>query len=107
MSKLTVTDRSGQTHELSGEGFASLNIMEIIRDSGAEEILAICGGCCSCSTCHIHVDPEDWPRLPPMGADEDGLLDGSDFRTEFSRLSCQIRFNDSLDGLRVTVAPED
>lgn len=107
MPKLIVIDRSGQEHVLSAEGSGRLNIMEIIRDSGAEEILAICGGCCSCSTCHIYVDPAHKARLPEMSADENDLLDGSDFRTEHSRLSCQIQFGDTLDGLRLTVAPED
>ncbi|MGW1420804.1 2Fe-2S iron-sulfur cluster-binding protein [Bradyrhizobium manausense] len=80
--------------------------MEIIRDSGVEQILAICGGCCSCSTCHVYVNSPA-KELPPIGVDERDLLDGSQHRTEESRLSCQIRFHDDLDGIKLTVAPED
>lgn len=105
-ARLIVVDRSGDEHQVAVEGQAALSIMEIIRDSGVEEILAICGGCCSCSTCHIYVDDAFLARLPPIGADESDLLDGSDHRTENSRLSCQIRFARQLDGLRLTVAPE-
>src|SRR3546814_15414084 len=47
MPKLIVTDRSGQTHEV--EGVAGLSVMEIIRDNGIDELLALCGGCCSCA----------------------------------------------------------
>ncbi|MCY1237887.1 Ferredoxin-6 [compost metagenome] len=107
MPKLLVKDRSGIEHELSGDRLASLSLMEIIRDSGVEQILALCGGCCSCSTCHIYVDNSHWERLSPMSVDESDLLDFSDHRTELSRLACQVRFGHELDGLKITVAPED
>jgi 2Fe-2S ferredoxin len=60
--------------------------MEIIRDFGVDELLALCGGFCSCSTCHVHVDPAFADRLPPMNEDENNLLDSSDHRDEQSRL---------------------
>jgi 2Fe-2S ferredoxin len=81
--------------------------MEIVRDAGIDELLALCGGCCSCATCHVYVDPTFADRLPPMAEDESDLLDSSEHRTAASRLSCQIRFGPGLDGLRVTIAPED
>lgn len=105
MPRLIVTTRDGTTSEVAvGEG---LTVMEAIRDNGFDELLALCGGCCSCATCHVHVDPEFASRLPPMSADEDDLLESSDHRTETSRLSCQIPFTADLDGLRVAIAPED
>lgn len=107
MASLIVIDRSGGEHELQGEALTGMNLMEIIRDSGVEEILAICGGCCSCSTCHIYIAQSDWARLPVMTVDEDELLNASDQRTELSRLSCQIQFDQTLNGLKVIVAPED
>lgn len=107
MPTLIVTDRSGNEHELSGDGLAGLSVMEIIRDSGVEQILALCGGCCSCSTCHVYVDVNFLDKLSPMSREETELLDGSDHRSELSRLSCQVRFRDELDGLKVAVAPED
>jgi 2Fe-2S ferredoxin len=81
--------------------------VEVIRENGIDELLALCGGCCSCATCHVYVDQAWLSALPPVGADEDDLLDLSDERAPNSRLSCQIRFSAALDGLRVTIAPED
>jgi 2Fe-2S ferredoxin len=105
MPKLTVVTREGAESTVDGE--SGLSVMEVIRDNGFDELLALCGGCCSCATCHIHVDPAFLGLLPPMSEDENDLLDSSDNRDETSRLSCQIPFGDALDGLRVTIAPED
>ena len=105
MPKLIVTTRTGETREV--EAAAGLTVMEAIRDNGFDELLALCGGCCSCATCHVHVDPEFVGLLPPITADEDDLLDSSDDRDATSRLSCQIPFTDQLDGLRVRIAEED
>ena len=105
MPKLVVTNRAGEQSEVEvGQG---LTVMEAIRDNGFDELLALCGGCCSCATCHVHVDPEFLDKLPKMTEDEDDLLDSSSDRDANSRLSCQIPFSDALDGLRVTIAEED
>jgi 2Fe-2S ferredoxin len=105
MPRLVVTNREGETSEISvGEG---LTVMEAIRDNGFDELLALCGGCCSCATCHIYVDAAFADKLPAMSEDEDDLLESSDHRTETSRLSCQVPLNAALDGLHVTIAPED
>jgi 2Fe-2S ferredoxin len=105
MPKLTVVTRDGTEHEVEGE--AGLSVMEIIRDAGFDELLALCGGCCSCATCHVHVDPAFVDTLPAMSEDENDLLDSSDHRQENSRLSCQVQFTPALEGLRVSIAPED
>ena len=105
MPKLIVVTREGEEREIEGE--AGLSVMEVIRDAGIDELLALCGGCCSCATCHVHVDPAFADKLPPLGEDENDLLDSSDDRNDYSRLSCQIPFDDALDGLRVTIAAED
>lgn len=105
MPKLIVVTREGEEREINGE--AGLSVMEVIRDAGIDELLALCGGCCSCATCHVHVDPAFADKLPAMGPDEDDLLDSSDERNATSRLSCQLPFTDALDGLTVTIAGED
>ncbi|PZU11792.1 2Fe-2S iron-sulfur cluster-binding protein [Sphingomonas sp.] len=105
MPKLIVTLRDGSTQEIEGE--EGLSVMEVIRDAGIDELLALCGGCCSCATCHIHVDPAFADRLPPMSEDESDLLDSSDYRDETSRLSCQVPFSAAVDGLAVRIAEED
>ena len=105
MPRLVVVTRDGSEHEV--EARAGWSVMENIRDHGFDELLALCGGCCSCATCHVHVDPEWLDRLPKMSGDEDDLLASSSDRDAASRLSCQIEFSDALDGLRVTIAQED
>lgn len=105
MPKLVVVNRAGE--EKTVEASAGLSVMEAIRDNGFDELLALCGGCCSCATCHIHVDADWAAKLPAMSEDENDLLDSSDHRDETSRLSCQIQLTDALDGLKVTIAPED
>jgi 2Fe-2S ferredoxin len=100
-----VTTREGEQRTV--EATSGRSLMENLRDGGIDEILALCGGNCSCATCHVHV-AEGWlDRLPPMGADEDDLLESSDDRRADSRLSCQIPVTDALDGLTVTVGAAD
>jgi|SRR5690242_4889161 2Fe-2S ferredoxin len=105
MTTIKVTTRNGDTRDLQAqEGFS---VMEAIRDAGIEEVLALCGGCLSCATCHVYVDPAFTDVLPPLSDDENELLDSSSHRNECSRLSCQLVVSDALKGLAVTVAPED
>ena len=104
MPQLIVVNREGIERVVEGE--AGLSVMEVIRDNGFDELLALCGGACACATCHVHVDPDWMDRMPPMDDDEDDLLESADYRTENSRLSCQVPFEADLDGLRVVIAPE-
>lgn len=105
MPTLIVTKRDGS--EQNVDASTNVSVMEIIRDAGVDELLALCGGCCSCATCHVYVDDSFAGQLPEITADENDLLDSSDHRTANSRLSCQINFTAALDGMRVTIAPED
>lgn len=105
MAKLIVVTRDGSEQEIEGD--TNLSVMENIRDAGFDELLALCGGCCSCATCHVFVDDAFAGMLPAMSEDENDLLDSSDHRGAQSRLSCQLPFTDAMDGLRITIAPED
>ncbi len=105
MPKLAVTTRSG--NEIILEGGAGLSVMEVIREGGIDELQALCGGSRSCATCHVYVDPAFADRVPAVGGEENDLLDGSSYRGATSHLSCQIKFGHHLDGLAVTIAPED
>lgn len=105
MPKLIVVSRSGEETAVDAE--TGLSVMENIRDNGFGELLALCGGSCSCATCHVHVDPDWTGKVGKPGDDEDDLLESSDHREANSRLSCQIEMTDALDGLRVIIAPED
>lgn len=105
MGRIVVTDRTGGKHELDiAEGD---NLMEPLRDmdNGVE---ALCGGMCSCATCHVFIGPEWFAKLPPAQDDELELLEETEsYRTSESRLSCQVTFANDLDGMKVTLAPEE
>jgi len=105
MPRLNIVTRAGEAHEVAGR--SGWSVMENIREHGFDELLALCGGCLSCATCHVHVDEEWLPSLAKMSEDEDDLLESSDARAANSRLSCQIPFTAALDGMRVQIAPED
>jgi 2Fe-2S ferredoxin len=105
MTKLFVVDRSG--HESALEARSALSVMENIRDGGISDMVAMCGGCCSCATCHVYVEERWLHRVGSAGAAEAELLDSSGHRQMSSRLSCQIVMSEDLDGLRVTIAPEE
>jgi 2Fe-2S ferredoxin len=100
---VTLRDGSQRTIETT----PGRSLMETLRSAGIDEILALCSGCASCGTCHVHV-AECWlSRLPTIHSNEDELLGFSDWRQENSRLACQIPFSDELDGIALAVAPED
>jgi len=103
--KLIVTTRAGGESEVTAK--SGISLMQALRDGGFDELQALCGGCCSCATCHVYIDPGFAALVPAITEDENDLLDTSDQRTAASRLSCQISLTDALDGLRVTIAPED
>ena len=105
MPKLVVVSRTGE--ETSVEAKAGVSVMEAIRDNGFDELLALCGGCCSCATCHVYVDPAFTDKVNALSEDENDLLDSTDHRQDNSRLSCQLQMTAALDGLKVTIAPED
>jgi 2Fe-2S ferredoxin len=102
---LIVVNRAGD--ETTIDAREGVSVMEAIRDNGFDELLALCGGCCSCATCHIFVDEAWTSAIGAANDDEDDLLDSSDHRSALSRLSCQIMVTAALDGLRVAIAPED
>jgi 2Fe-2S ferredoxin len=103
VAKLTIIGRDGRT--LTLDGMVRRSVMDNILDAGFDELQAICGGGCACGTCHVYV--EAGPALSPARADEIDMLKGSDHRTDRSRLACQLRFDETLDGLTVRIAPED
>ena len=105
MGEIVVKTREGAARAvLLREG---RSLMEALREAGVDDLLAQCGGCCSCATCHVYVDPRFAERLPSMTDEENDLLDSSGHRAQASRLSCQIPLTSELDGMVVRVAPED
>jgi ferredoxin, 2Fe-2S len=105
MPQITVVNQEGEASSV--EATEGRTLMEVIRDSGFDELLALCGGCCSCATCHVHIEESYQDKLPAMSEDENDLLDSSEHRNELSRLSCQIPVTGALEGCTVTIAQED
>ena len=105
MPTLVVKNREGT--EMRVDAQTGISVMENIRDLDAS-VDAICGGLCSCATCHVFV-ARDWiERLPGRSPEETMLLENSEsFDSERSRLSCQILVTEELDGLGLEVAPSD
>jgi 2Fe-2S ferredoxin len=104
MAELLIVDRDGQQHRVTGR--TGVSVMETLRELDYG-VAAICGGMCSCATCHVWVDAEWVPRLPARQGDEQELLQElTSFKAE-SRLSCQLQFTDALDGLKVAIAPDE
>jgi 2Fe-2S ferredoxin len=101
--KLIVTDREGKVHELKGR--EDWSAMEVIRDANLP-LSAECGGACACATCHVYVDDAWVAKLPTAQQQEIDMLDFGVAVQENSRLSCQIKMTDEIDGLQVTLAPE-
>jgi 2Fe-2S ferredoxin len=102
--KITYVQPDGE--EVTVEVPVGLTVMEGAIENDVDGIVAACGGSCSCSTCHVHVD-EDWLEVvgPPHAAELDTLEFAIDV-DERSRLSCQIEVSKELDGLIVHVAEE-
>ena len=103
MGAIFVKDREGKSHKLRAD--AGSTIMEIIRDAGLE-IEAACGGCCACATCHVYVSEIWLKRLKTMDEEENSMLDQAFFVNNSSRLSCQLEFDEKINGIELTLAPE-
>lgn len=83
------------------------SVMEVAVKNGVRGIVAECGGACSCATCHVYVDPSFQDTVGEVNDLEDDMLDGAEAeRLDNSRLSCQIKMRDDLDGLIVRIAPK-
>lgn len=101
MSKIFITNANGEKSTIDID--AGLSLMEHLRETGFDEIQAICGGCCSCATCHVHIEA-GLDNLPPIEQDEESLLEFEDsYDVKKSRLSCQFELDDSHDGLEISL----
>src|SRR3984957_15200304 len=100
MPKITFIKSDGA--ELVIDAKEGATLMQAGIDNGVNGIVAECGGCCQCATCHVYVAPEWTARLAPISENEDVMLDNTvcERRPE-SRLSCEIKITPELDGLVV------
>jgi 2Fe-2S ferredoxin len=104
MITIKVTDLDGRQHELDVKPGEVL--MELLREQDWG-VAALCGGMCSCATCHVFIDESWLDSFPPKDSDEEELLEVLDSFQPNSRLSCQLRLQAAHDGLGLSLAPEE
>lgn len=99
MPRITFIDEAGTARTIDAE--IGQTVMEAAVQHDVPGILATCGGSCSCATCHVYLEPEWFERLGPLSLDELDMLDTAHEVEPTSRLSCQVRVTEELDGLRL------
>ena len=104
MAKITYVEHDGTEHAV--EVKKGLSVMEGAIKNNIPGIDADCGGACACATCHVYVDEAWREKTGEASAMEESMLDFADNVEPSSRLSCQIRVTDDLDGLVVRM-PEN
>ena len=105
MPQLEITDLAGNVTSL--EANSGDTLMEALRDNGYDDILAICGGVCSCSSCHCYIEDGWAEKLHKPSEDELQLVSSTEHYKPNSRLSCQVTLTDDMDGMKVTIAQQD
>ena len=102
MPRLVFIERDGKRKEV--EAPLGLSLLEIAHRNKVD-LEGACEGSLSCSTCHVIVEPEWYDLLPEASEDEEDMLDLAFGLTETSRLGCQIKITEELDGLTVRLPP--
>lgn len=100
---MTIKFLESDGSERVGTARSGMSVMEVAVQNGVKGIDADCGGACACATCHVYIAPEWTSAVGPRGATEDDLLDFAVDVRENSRLSCQIKLTEQLDGLVVSI----
>lgn len=104
MPRVTYIDVAGKETTLDIE--LGTSVMQAAVLNGVDGIVAECGGSCMCATCHVYVREDQLAKAPPLGPDEDAMLEGTaSERKPNSRLSCQLVVSPEMDGL-VVYLPE-
>ena len=101
--KLTVIDREGEEHQLEAPTDMNMNLMEVCK-SYELPVEGTCGGMALCASCHVYVHSDH--ELSEPSEDEEDMMDQAFFVEDNSRLGCQIRMKDEIDGLKVELAPQ-
>ena len=105
--KIKITDREGVLHEVDAPTDMNMNLMEVVRsyELAPEGTIGICGGMAMCASCQCYVKSEH--ELPEKSDEEDAMLAEAFYVEDNSRLGCQIRMTEDLNGLEVELAPEE
>jgi|SRR5690606_8713654 len=104
---ITITDRDGDSHVVQAPTDMNMNLMEVVRsfELAPEGTIGICGGMAMCASCQCYIESDH--ELPEKGDEEEAMLSEAFFVKENSRLGCQIPITPNLEGLKVTLAPEE
>jgi len=102
MIKVVVIDRNDNRHELDAPTDMNMNMMELCR-SYELPVEGTCGGMAMCASCHMYVLSSH--KIGDRSDDEEDMLDEAFFVEDSSRLGCQIKLRDSLDGIEIKLAP--
>lgn len=105
MPNIQVTELNGEVVFI--EGAEGETLMEALKNSGCDDIEAICGGACSCSSCHVYVLGGWFEALGGRNEAEQQLVAESAHFQDNSRLSCQVVLCDAMENLRVAIAPAE
>lgn len=105
MPRIQVTELDGQVVYI--DGALGETLMEALKNGGCDDIEAICGGACSCSSCHVYVAPQWLEAVGERNEGEQQLLAESDYLQGNSRLACQVVLTAALENLQVVVAPPE
>jgi ferredoxin, 2Fe-2S len=101
MGKITFISATGERTEV--EGVPGESIMRIALNSGIEGLIAECGGCLSCATCHCYIGGDRADRVPAPSEEEQVMVECAIDVRDSSRLSCQVLYTEELDGLEVEI----
>jgi len=104
MAKLVFIERDGSRREVDAPD--GLSVMEVAQQNNVE-LEGACEGSLACATCHVIVDKDWFDKLEPSSDNEEDMLDMAFGVTGTSRLGCQIRMSEALDGLTVTLPPKE
>ena len=99
---ITIIDRDGEEHKVEAPTDMNFNLMEICKASELD-VEGTCGGMALCASCHVYVETDH--ELKEASEDEENMLDQAFFVEDNSRLGCQIKMADAVDGLKVRLAP--
>lgn len=100
---IKVIDRNGELHNLKGPIDMNLNVMELLKINELP-VEGTCGGMAMCASCHVYVVSDH--ILPEKTFDEIAMLEESWDMKDNSRLSCQLKLSEQLEGLTIQLAPE-
>jgi 2Fe-2S ferredoxin len=104
---IKITDREGNLHEVEAPTDMAMNLMEVIKgfEIVSEGTIGTCGGMAMCASCQCYVTSAH--ELPEMEYDEEAMLAEAFHVEDNSRLGCQLNITSELEGLEVTLAPEE